>query len=90
MNLNDLADDITKNTFIPKGYVAETLKEMIVVITEKLKQGEDVSIPKLGIFSVKHMGEKKGRNPRTGESITVPAHPAPKFRFSTAIKKGLR
>lgn len=89
MNLNDLTEDIARNINQPKKHVALVLKEMIEVITVKLKQGENVSIPKLGIFSVKHIDARKCRNPMTGEKITTSAHYAPKFKISSTIKKAL-
>ncbi|MCK4386602.1 MAG: HU family DNA-binding protein [Candidatus Pacebacteria bacterium] len=55
-------------------------------IIDTLKKGEDVSVAGFGIFSAKMRAARKARNPRTGESIDVPAMRVPKFRASKTLK----
>ena len=55
-------------------------------IIDTLKKGEDVSVAGFGIFSAKMRAVRKARNPRTGESIDVPAMRVPKFRASKTLK----
>lgn len=59
-------------------------------IVKTLKGGGEVSIAGLGIFSVKARAARQARNPRTGESISVPAMKVPKFRAAKALKDAVR
>jgi len=51
-----------------------------------LKRDEKVSIVGFGNFSVSHRKATTGRNPRTGESIQIPASKRPKFTVGKALK----
>ena len=55
-------------------------------IVASLKKGEEVSVAGLGIFSVKARAARDARNPRTGETVKVPAMNVPKFRAAKALK----
>ncbi len=62
-----------------------TLNEM----TNALKRGEKVSIVGFGNFSVSERKATTGRNPRTGESIQIPASKRPKFSVGKALKEAV-
>ncbi len=74
-------------TKVQSEQVVETI---INSITEALKRGEEVSISGLGIFSAKMRNARQARNPRTGETIQVPAMRVPKFRPAKALKDAVR
>ncbi len=59
-------------------------------IVATLKKGEEVSIAGLGIFSVKQRAARDARNPRTGETVKVPAMKVPKFRAAKALKEAVK
>lgn len=59
-------------------------------IVNTLKKGEEVSIAGLGIFSVKTRAARDARNPRTGETVKVPAMKVPKFRAAKALKDSVK
>jgi DNA-binding protein HU-beta len=59
-------------------------------IVGSLKKGEEVSIAGLGIFSVKARAARDARNPRTGETVKVPAMNVPKFRAAKALKDAVK
>jgi DNA-binding protein HU-beta len=59
-------------------------------IVASLKKGEEVSIAGLGIFSVKARAARDARNPRTGETVKVPAMNVPKFRAAKALKDAVK
>ena len=80
MNKADLADkvhDLIGGTKTQSEQVMETIVDTIV---DTLKNGGEVSIAGLGIFSTKMRPARMGRNPRTGEAIQVPAMRTAKFR----------
>ena len=59
-------------------------------IVASLKKGEEVSVAGLGIFSVKARAARDARNPRTGETVKVPAMTVPKFRAAKALKDAVK
>ena len=66
------------------------VETIINSIVSELKKGEEVSIAGLGIFSVKQRKSRTARNPRTGESITVPAMKVPMFRAAKGLKDAVK
>jgi len=59
------------------------------IIGATLKKGDDVSIHGFGSFKVVNRKARKGRNPRTGEDIQIPASKAVKFTAGKALKESL-
>ena len=59
-------------------------------IAKSLKSGEEVSVAGFGIFEAKMRAARTARNPRTGESIKVPAMRTPKFRAAMALKDSVK
>ena len=59
-------------------------------ITDALKGGDEVSVAGFGIFEAKMRAARTARNPRTGESIEIPAMRVPKFRAAKALKDAVK
>lgn len=59
-------------------------------IEAALKDGDQVSIAGFGIFEAKKRAAREARNPRTGETVKVPAMRAPKFRAAKALKDSVK
>ena len=59
-------------------------------ITDKLAKGEKVQLIGFGSFEARHRAERKGRNPQTGEEITIPAGTVPAFRAGKALKEAVK
>lgn len=73
-----------------KVQAEQAVDTLISSIVGSLKKGEEVSIAGLGIFSVKMRAARQARNPRTGETIDVPAMRVPKFRAAKALKDSVK
>ena len=73
-----------------KVQAEQAVEAMLNGILTSLKKGDEVSIAGLGIFSVKQRAAREARNPRTGESIKVPAMKVPKFRAAKALKDAVK
>lgn len=86
MNKQDIADKVQGVLGTTKTDAEHAVEAMIEAIVHGLKSGEDVSIAGLGIFKVKHRAARTARNPRTGESVQVPATKVPKFQPAKALK----
>ena len=90
MNKADLADVVHGVLQGTKTQSEEVVEMIISTIVKSLKKGDEVSIAGLGIFSTKMRPARTGRNPRTGQSIQVPAMRVPKFRAAKALKDAVR
>lgn len=66
--------------------VGSIVDEFIEVIHEGLVKGEKISLLKFGTFEVVQRAAREGRNPQTGESITIAASKTPKFKASKVLK----
>ncbi|MBI2618063.1 HU family DNA-binding protein [Candidatus Kaiserbacteria bacterium] len=73
-----------------KADAERAVDTMVSSIVDGLKGGQEVSIAGLGIFEAKMRGARTGRNPRTGESIQIPAMRVPKFRAAKALKEAVK
>lgn len=83
----DRVHDVLQGT---KAQAERAVDTMIDSITSGLKQGKEVSIAGLGIFSTKMRPSRTGRNPRTGATIQIPAMRVPKFRAAKALKDAVK
>ena len=90
MNKADLANVVHGIVGGTKVQAEEVVDAIIGNISKELKKGGEVSIAGLGIFSVKRRAARTARNPRTGESVNVPAMNVPKFRAAKALKDAVK
>jgi len=90
MNKAGLADVIHGKIGGTKSQAEDVVDTMIDSIVSTLKSGGEVSIAGLGIFSVKDRAARAARNPRTGETVQVPATRVPKFRAAKALKEAVK
>lgn len=72
---------------VAKGRAGEIVAEFRGALDRALKKGEAVSIRGFGTFKVVRREAKRGRNPRTGEVIEIPAHEVVKFTPSKSLGK---
>ena len=66
------------------------LAAFVTAIRDSLRKGQPVTISGFGTFVVLRRAARRGRNPRTGSSITIPAARVPRFRASRALKLSVR
>jgi len=90
MNKASLAEWVQGKTSGTKVQAEEIVEGLIEAIVGALKKGDEVSIAGLGIFSVKARAARTARNPRTGETVNVPAMNVPKFRAAKALKDAVK
>ena len=89
MNKGELVNEVAKVVKTKKEAQA-ALDCVITSITKALKKGEDVTLTGFGTFKVVKRKARKGRNPRTGEAITIKASKAPKFTAGKAFKAAIK
>lgn len=90
MNKVDLVEAVHATIGGTKVQAEQAVEKIIESIINSLKKGEEVSIAGLGIFSAKERKARTARNPRTGESIEVPAMRVPKFRAAKGLKDAVK
>jgi len=90
MNKADIINRVHETLGGTKADAERAVETMINSIVETLKDGNEVSIAGLGIFSAKMRNARTARNPRTGEAIEVPAMRVPKFRAAKALKDAVK
>lgn len=86
MNKAELIEAIADSADLTKADAARALDGMIDAITAALRKGETVSLVGFGSFVVKERAERQGRNPQTGDSITISAAKIPSFKAGKALK----
>ena len=86
MNKNDLIAAVAEQCNMTKSDAGQALDAVLDTVTSALKSGDDVRLLGFGNFVVVDRKATTARNPRTGESIDVPASKAPKFKPGKALK----
>ena len=84
--VNSIADSVEGLT---RRQAAAALDAVIDLVTESLRAGESVKIPRLGSFGVSERAARKGRNPATGQSITIKASKGVRFKAGKDLKEAL-
>ena len=90
MTKSDLVEVMASGADISKAAANKALDSMIAGITKTLKKNGKVTLVGFGTFSVSKRKARKGRNPRTGEAIKIPAAKLPKFSAGKALKTGIK
>lgn len=86
MNKAELIEAIADSANLTKADAGRALDGLVDAVTAALKKGETVSLVGFGSFSVKERAERQGRNPQTGNSITIKAAKIPSFKAGKALK----
>ncbi len=86
MNKNDLVAAVATSTGLSKSDSASAVDGVFDTITGALKSGDEVRLVGFGTFSVSARAATTGRNPRTGETIQIPASKQPKFKAGKGLK----
>lgn len=86
MNKYELIAAVAEKTGVMRGEVVRVLNAFSDTIDEQVRAGNEVTIPGLGKLKVVERPGRQGRNPATGEPVTIPAKKAPRFVLSSHIK----
>jgi DNA-binding protein HU-beta len=85
MNKADLVNKIAESAGITKSKATTALETFVGTVVKTLKSGEKVTLMGFGTFSVSRRAARKGRNPKTGESIKIKAKKIARFRPSQEL-----
>jgi DNA-binding protein HU-beta len=89
MNKSQLIKSVAEKSDLSQKQVFEALSLIEATLIESLKAGEKVQLSGFGTFEVRERAERKGRNPKTGEVVTVPACKYLAFVSAKAVKETL-
>lgn len=89
MNKTELVTAIAEKAQITKKDADAALKAFTDVVSDELKNGEKIQLVGFGTFEVSERPAREGRNPRTGETMTIAASKQPKFKPGKALKDAI-
>jgi len=90
MTKEDIIEAVVKATGMTKKDAGEALNTILDEITKILSKGGEVTLTGFGTFRVGKRAARKGRNPKTGEEINIPASKSPKFKPGKSLKDAVR
>lgn len=90
MTKADLIEKVAKNAGLSKTSAESALSAMLDTIRGTLKKGQSVTLVGFGTFSVTKRKARKGRNPKTGQEIKIPAMKVPKFTAGKGLKQAVK
>jgi integration host factor subunit alpha len=83
---NDLIDKITAETGLSRKECLSVVDSILEIMKDDLSHGNSVMISGFGKWTVKNKGARRGRNPQTGEDLTISARRVVTFKPSTVLK----
>ncbi len=86
MTKQELVDSIAKQAELSKKDAGEALEAFIAAVKAALKKGDKLALTGFGTFSVSTRKARKGRNPRTGATITIKAAKVPRVTAGKGLK----
>ncbi|NIQ37767.1 MAG: DNA-binding protein HU [Proteobacteria bacterium] len=90
MTKEQLIGAVAKEAKITKVAAARAIDSIANNVTKELKKGGRISLTGFGTFSVAKRKARTGRNPRTGQTIKIPATRTAKFKPGSALKQAVK
>lgn len=90
MTKRDIIELVSKKANLTSKASRDAVTVFLNAVRDSLKRGEKVVITGFGTFSIRKRASRAGRNPKTGEKITISARKAPGFTPGKTLKKAVR
>ena len=87
---SEFVDRVASSSGLSKKDAGSAVDAVLGAIEGALKSGEDVNFTGFGKFHVAERGAREGRNPRTGETMTIAASRVPRFTAGSGLKKAVK
>ncbi len=87
MNKGELLDTVAEKAGVSKKVADAVVSATIESIMEAVSNGDKVTLVGFGSFEPRDRKEREGRNPKTGETMTIPATTVPAFSAGKAFKE---
>ncbi|MGI6106887.1 MAG: HU family DNA-binding protein [Lachnospiraceae bacterium] len=89
MNKKELVAAVAEESSLKKADAEKAVEAFVKVVSDSLAKGDKVSLVGFGTFEVSTRAKREGRNPRTGETMTIAASKNPKFKAGKALKEAV-
>nr|WP_023893581.1 HU family DNA-binding protein [Francisella tularensis]AHB60799.1 DNA-binding protein HU [Francisella tularensis subsp. novicida PA10-7858] len=90
MNKNELIHEIAKNADVTLETASKCLNAFTDTVTKTLKKKQNITLVGFGTFEAKERSAREGRNPKTGETIKIPATTVPNFKAGKTLKESVK
>ena len=90
MNKTEFINAVAEKEGIEKKCAEKAVNAVFATSAQELAKGEKIQLVGFGTFEIRERAEKQGRNPRTGETMTVPASKVPAFKAGKALKDAIK
>jgi len=90
MNKAELVEEVVSQTGLTKGAAREVVDAATSVITDALVRRDKVTLVGFGTFQVMERKARRGRNPRTGETVQIQAKKVPRFKPGKNLRKKVK
>ncbi|AWM75416.1 DNA-binding protein HU [Lactobacillus kimbladii] len=90
INKSELTKEVSAKTDLKQKDAEKVIDALIESIKDNLAKGEKVQIIGFGSFEVRNRAARKGRNPQTGKTLTIPATKVPAFKPGKALKDAVK
>ena len=90
MTKADLVAKMAEDAGITKAAAEKALNSFLSAVSDSLAEGDKVTLVGFGTFSVAERAQREGRNPRTGEVITIEACKVVKFKAGSKLKEAVK
>ena len=87
---SEFVDKVAASSGLSKKDAGAAVDAVISAIEDELKSGGEVNFTGFGKFHVAQRGAREGRNPRTGETMTIAASRVPRFTAGSGLKKAVK
>ncbi len=87
MNKGELVDAVAAKANVTKKQADEVISAFLAVVTEAVANGEKITLVGFGSFERRERSEREGRNPKTQETMTIPATRVPAFSPGKLFKE---
>ena len=86
MTKAELIDAVAERTELKKRDVGDVVDNLLECVKTTLQKGEKVQLIPFGSFEVRERQKREGRNPKTGEPLTIPARRVPAFHAGKELR----
>lgn len=86
MTKTEFIAEVAQKLNVGKTQAEEAVKAFLETVEEKLADGERIQLTGFGTFEVVERAAREGRNPKTGEAMTIPETKSPKFKPGKSLK----
>ena len=90
MTKGEFVEKVATESGLSRKDADAAVNAVLSTIEDALKSGDDVSFTGFGKFHVAERGAREGRNPRTGETMTIAASRVPRFTAGSGLKKAIK